>query len=85
MNLSQAISKVTTMAARRLQLPQKGSLKPGCDADIVIFDLSRVQDNATYTDPLLPPDGIDYVLLGGQIAVENGKLIREDLGRAVRA
>jgi len=85
LNLKQAIEKVTTMAARRLRLPRKGSLKPGCDADIVIFDLSRVQDNATYTDPLLPPDGIDYVLLGGQIAVENGKLIREDLGRAVRA
>lgn len=85
MTLSEAIAKVTTMAAERLQLTGKGSLKVGCDADIVVFDLERIQDRATYTRPILPPEGIDWVLIGGEAAVEHGKLIREDLGRSVRA
>ena len=85
MSLGDAIAKVTTMAAERLQLAKKGSLKPGSDADIVIFDLDRVEDRATYTQPVLPPNGIDWVLIGGEVAVKDGVLIREDLGRSVRA
>ncbi len=85
MPLSECIAKVTTMAAKRLKLTQKGSLKPGCDADIVIFDLGRVEDCATYTEPVLPPRGIDWVLIGGEIAVKGGQLIRDDLGCSVRA
>ena len=84
MPLSEAIAKVTTMAAQRLGLPQKGSLKPGCDADLVIFDLEKIGDRATYTQPVLPPVGIERVLIGGETAVEQGKLARGDLGRAVR-
>lgn len=85
MTLSEAIAKVTTMAAERLQLTQKGSLKPGCDADIVIFDLERVEDCATYTEPVLAPKGIDWVLISGEVAVKDGQLIRDDLGRSLRA
>lgn len=84
MPLSEAVAKVTAMAARRLALPQKGSLKPGCDADIVVFDLEKIEDRATYTQPVLTPVGIEWVLIGGETAVKNGKLIRDDLGRAVR-
>ena len=85
MSLSDAIAKVTTMAAKRLQLNKKGSLMPGCDADIVVFDLNRVEDRATYTEPVLPPEGIDLVLIGGEAAVKHGELVRDDLGRSVRA
>ncbi len=85
MSLSECIAKVTLMAAQRLQLPQKGSLKPGCDGDIVIFDLENISDCATYTDPVLPPKGIDWVLIGGEVAVKDGVLLRDDLGRSVRA
>jgi len=84
MLLSDAIAKVTTMAAQRLQLDQKGSLKPGCDADIVVFDLNKVEDRATYTQAVLPPEGIDWVLIGGEAAVKEGQLVRDDLGRSVR-
>ncbi len=85
MSLSNAIAKVTTMAAKRLNLEQKGSLKPGCDADIVIFDLNRVVDCATYTDAVLPPEGIEWVLIGGKAAVKEGNFVRDNLGRSVRA
>lgn len=84
MTLSNAVAKMTVMAARRLQLHKKGSLKPGSDADIVVFDLNRVEDRATYTQPVLPPEGIDWVLIGGEVAVKNGELVRDDLGRSVR-
>ena len=84
MKLSDAIAKVTTLAANRLQLEKKGSLKPGCDADIVVFDLNRVEDCATYTEPILPPKGIDWVLIGGEVAVKEGQLIHDDLGCSVR-
>lgn len=85
MSLSDAIAKVTTNAAKRLKLANKGSLKSGCDADIVIFDLEQINDCATYSQPVLPPDGIEWVLIGGKVAVEHGNLIRDDLGRAIRA
>lgn len=84
MPLSEAIAKVTTMAAQRLGLPQKGSLKPGCDADVVIFDLETIADRATYTQPVLTPVGIARVIIGGETAVKDGKLVRSDLGRSVR-
>lgn len=84
MTLSEAIAKVTIMAAERLHLDSKGRLKPGCDADIVIFDLNCVTDRATYTQPVLQPEGIDWVLIGGEAAVAEGALIRDDLGRSVR-
>jgi N-acyl-D-amino-acid deacylase len=51
----------------------------------VIFDLNAVTDRATYTDPVLPPEGIEWVLIGGETAVQGGQLVREDLGRALRA
>ncbi len=84
MSLSTAIAKVSTMAARRLGLKGKGSLAVGFDADITVFDLLRVKDNATYTKPVLSPDGIDYVLIGGELAVKDGILVNDRLGSSVR-
>ena len=82
--LSDAIAKVTSMAAQRLGLTHKGSLKPGSDADITIFDLDTIKDQATYTQPVLVPKGIDWVLIGGRPAVQNGVLVNATLGRSVR-
>jgi len=82
--LCEAIAKLTSMPAQRLGLAHKGTLYPGSDADITIFDLAAVKDRATYTQPVLPPQGIDWVLIGGTPAVERGVLVRTDLGRSVR-
>ena len=49
-SLSEGVRKMTTMAAERLNLPCKGNLMQGSDADIVIFDMKRVKDKATYED-----------------------------------
>ena len=84
LSLYEAIRKMTCLPAERIGLKGKGSLRPGSDADIVIFDPDRIRDMATYEEPLLPPEGISRVIIGGRIAAEDGRLLRDDLGRAIR-
>lgn len=78
------IARMTSMPAQRLGLQNKGRLNVGADADIVIFDPEKLRDCATFDDPMLPPEGIDYVLVGGEIAVHNGRITRDRLGKALR-
>ncbi len=83
-SLSDGISKMTTMAAERLHLPKKGSFRSGCDGDVTIFNLSRVEDRATYNDSEIPPVGFEYVLIGGQIALAHDQIVNDGLGRSIR-
>ena len=82
--LSEGISKMTTMAANRLHLPNKGNFLPGSDADITIFDLEKVQDCATYENGQIPSKGFSYVLIGGEIALQDDKIVNNRLGKSVR-
>lgn len=83
-DLYTGISKVTTMAAKRLGLANKGNLTPGSDADITIFDYEKLKDGATFKDPALPPEGIDYVIIAGEIACEKGGIVNGHLGKSIR-
>jgi len=71
---SQPISSVTvaTEAGERWTSPLLINAA-GAWADVVVFDYDKIQDRATYEQPLLTPVGIDYVLVNGAVAVENGK------------
>ena len=73
LTLEEAIRKMTSWAATRMRLASRGMVKEGFFADVVIFDYDKIQDRATYEKPLLYPAGIDYVLVNGQVVVENGK------------
>lgn len=84
LTLEAAIEKITWMPAQRMGLQGKGSLKPGSDADITIFDLKKIRDGATYQEPLKQPVGIEYVIISGQIALKNGEIKNAGLGRSVR-
>lgn len=71
--LPEAIRKMTSWAAARMRIEGRGVIKEGCWADVVIFDYDKIQDNATYEKPLSAPAGINYVLVNGQVVMENGK------------
>lgn len=84
LSLYDAIDKMTAIPAKRMELARKGRLDKGADADIVIFDPKTITDCATFADPLKPGKGMDYVLVGGEVAVQNNRLVNGHLGKAVR-
>ncbi|MCI0391949.1 MAG: amidohydrolase family protein [Acidobacteria bacterium] len=91
LSLMDAINKMSLMPARRLErrapvMKNKGRIKAGADADIVVFDADRVTDKATYERPTEYSDGFKYVLINGVAVVKDGKL-QEGItpGRALRA
>ena len=84
LTLHQAVEKMTALPASRLGLAGKGHLGIGADADVTIWDYDVIRDRATFAQPALPPEGIDYVILNGEVALEHGEILRTDLGRSVR-
>ncbi len=84
LGMYEAINMMTAMPADRLGLESKGRLNVGADADIVVFDPMRISDCASFGEPVLPPVGIDYVLIGGQIAAKDCRTVNSRLGRSVR-
>ena len=84
LSIDEAIKKMTWMPAERLGLTNKGNLCRGSDGDVVVLDMDHIQDKATYENPALAPEGIEYVLIGGQVAAKHGKILIENAGRSVR-
>lgn len=84
LTLEEALEKITWMPAQRMGLFRKGSLQIGSDADITIFDLNRIRDGATYQNPLEQPEGIEYVMINGELALKHGEIVKNRLGRSVR-
>ena len=84
LTLYQAVEKMTAQPAARLGFANKGRLNVGADADITVFDYDTIQDGATFAQPALHPQGIEYVLIGGEIALEKGEILKETCGKAVR-
>ena len=82
--LMEGFAKMTSLPAQRLGLSRKGNLREGSDADIVILNPATVRDTATFEEPTLVPEGIDYVLIGGRIAAKDGQIVNAHLGRAIR-
>ena len=84
LRLPEAIRKMTSFPAQRLGLPDRGILRDGFKADIVIFDPDTVKTHATREDPKQYPVGIDYVIVNGRVVIDNGANTGELPGRALR-
>jgi len=84
MPLETAIHKMTGLPARKIQLRERGVLRPGAYADLVAFDPSTVRDTATFEDPHQYPEGISLVVVNGVITVRDGAMTGEMGGRPVR-
>jgi N-acyl-D-amino-acid deacylase len=73
LTLEQAIRKMTSWPASRMRLANRGSIKEGHWADLVVFDLETLDDAATYAEPRKTPRGIDYVVVNGQITIDHDR------------
>ena len=70
LTLEEAIRKMTSWPATRMRLADRGAIRHGVWADVVIFDYEKLQDLATFEEPRLSPVGIDYVLVNGQVVID---------------
>ncbi|MDX1673532.1 MAG: serine hydrolase [Longimicrobiales bacterium] len=82
--LAEAIHKLTGMPARNLKLRDRGELRPGYHADVVVFDPAAVRDHATFQDPHQLATGVVHVLVNGELVLEDGEHTGALPGRVVR-
>jgi N-acyl-D-amino-acid deacylase len=73
LTLEDAIRKMTSWPATRMRIADRGLVREGMWADAVIFDYDKIQDRSTYEHPDVTPDGIDFVLVNGQVVIDHGK------------
>ena len=73
MGLAAAIRSMTSLPAQVFKIENRGLIKKGGIADIVIFDLSKIKDKATFTEPYQLAEGVDYVFVNGKAAIFEGK------------
>ncbi len=83
LTLEDTIRKMTSLPAQRFALHDRGLLKKGLAADIVIFDAERVADRATFEQPRQFPVGIEYVIVNGQLVIDAGEHTGTLSGRAL--
>lgn len=84
LSLEEAIRKMTGAAAARLGLRNRGTIRDGNLADIVVFDPATIRSNATYDEPRRFPTGIDHVIINGTLVVHDGEHTGATPGRAIR-
>ena len=73
LSLEEAVRKMTSWPATRMRLANRGMIKEGHWADVTIFDLEKLDDRATYDQPMIFPTGIEYVLVNGVVTIDRDK------------
>ncbi len=84
MTLEHAVRRLTFDSASALGIHDRGLLRPGLAADIVVFDPATIRSNATYDEPRQFPEGIDHVIVNGTLVVRDGEHTGATPGRAIR-
>ena len=83
LRLETAVQKMTSLPAQRLGLADRGVLREGLKADIAVFDAARVRDTATFEKPHSYAEGVNVVLVNGQVIFENGEMTAARPGRVL--
>jgi N-acyl-D-aspartate/D-glutamate deacylase len=84
LRLEDAVRKMTSLNATKLGIRDRGLVQPGLFADLTIFDPERVIDRSTYEDPFHYSEGIEYVIVNGQVVMDKGVHTGARPGRALR-
>src|ERR1043165_3587691 len=82
--LEEAVRKMTSQAADRANLRDRGVLRPGMKADIVVFDAAKIRDVATYDDPHRFSEGVIDVVVNGVAVLREGAMTSALPGRVLR-
>ena len=83
--LEEAVRKMTSLAASRVRFADRGVLREGMKADVVVFDPARIRDVSTYEDPHHFSEGISNVIVNGKAVLRDGSMTGELPGRVLRA
>ena len=84
LTLEQAVRKMTAMPAERIGLRERGQLRAGWYADLVVFDAETVMDRATFQEPHQYPVGIEWVLVNGTVTVADGAYLDVRAGNVLK-
>ena len=84
LSLEDAVRKMTGLPAEKIRLRGKGLIKEGFDADITVFSAETINDKATLEDPLAKPEGIEYVIVNGEVTLAGGAYTGVSSGKLIR-
>jgi N-acyl-D-amino-acid deacylase len=84
LTLEDAIRRMTSLPARTFRFADRGIVREGAAADLLVFDPARIQDKATFQKPHQYSEGFDFVIVNGKVAVEDGKLTETRGGQVIR-
>lgn len=84
LSLEEAIRKMTSLPAKVMSIQDRGMLKTGCKADILIFNPQQVHAAATYENPFQLAEGFAYVIINGKVSLAEGKFAKERYGKLLR-
>jgi N-acyl-D-aspartate/D-glutamate deacylase len=84
LTLEDAVHRMTQASCDRFGIANRGLVKEGCTADLVLFDPATVEDLATYDDPKREPAGISKVIVSGKVAYDGGTHTKAGSGKMLR-
>src|SRR5262249_38325993 len=84
LSLEEAVRKMTSKAAARVHLVDRGVLRPGMKADVTIFDPATIRDRSTFEDPKHYATGVRHVIVNGRRVLADGAMTAERPGRPLR-
>jgi len=84
LSLPEAVRRMTSLSARTFGLAERGEIRAGWHADLVLFDPLSITDEATYDEPKREPSGVHAVVVNGQLALRNGQHLAVGSGQMLR-